>query len=256
MDGKKSDSRSRMKKPKLFIGGLPTLISKEELTDTLNRIARITNLSICKDRQTGISKGYAFFTVYNPSELDLFLEKKINVQGRFLECQVKDRQKMAKKKSGNGEKLRLFISNLPIGTTDVELRAAFKPIEGLKAVYPIKNMNGVPKRFGFADFYDEKSLLLAFHKRITILVRGMNPTITIFEKKSKLKSIPNQQENHYSDQKVIKSQSKRAGNNKRQHAYTLENYGYQYEKSFGHCHLERDPFHHKQASSYSSKRSL
>jgi len=181
---------------KLFIGGIPTLLTKVELIEILNNVSRIENLTICKNRSTGLSKGYAFFSVKGIERFQCFINNLIPVRGRWLRCQPKESCKDIKT-SKPAFHWRLFISRLPIGVTDQELIESFRYLQGFITAYCIRDIHGVSKRFGFVDFIDQESLLIALNQSRGLKIRGSAIRISIFEKRES-KTASNDREGHNS----------------------------------------------------------
>jgi len=169
-------------KIKLFIGGIPTLIPREELVEILNKLAPIRSLTICKDKNSGISRGYAFFGLEREQDAHIFLEAEIIIQGRKLHCQKKESSKTMRKKRSTLH-WRLFLSRLPQNALDNELVEPFRGMPGFLAAYCIKDIHGNSKRYGFADFQNEQTLKSAFRAASNIRIRNVLIKVSIFERR-------------------------------------------------------------------------
>jgi len=151
----------------LFIGGLPTNLTNAELLHNLSRIIPIKSVTICKDRLTGVSKGYGFFTCYTHEDAVAFVSKDILIDGRVLKCQLKVFSKTAR---ANKKEARLFLSGVPKSCSDEELTMAFEGAIGLRSVSAIRDHQGTSKGFGFAEFENiaDAKQFLQIRNRITL----------------------------------------------------------------------------------------
>lgn len=55
----------------MFIGGLPTFLTEEQVTELLSSFGTVKMLELVKDRETGQSKGYGFAEYEDASVVEI-----------------------------------------------------------------------------------------------------------------------------------------------------------------------------------------
>jgi splicing factor U2AF subunit len=115
---------------KVFIGGLPTYVSDEQVMDLLKAFGELKSFSLVKDSATGISKGFAFCEFLLPEITDIACE---GLHG----LEVGDKKLIVQRASVGASKLPMIDGALP----GAGLGRAILPIEilganGLKPAEP------------------------------------------------------------------------------------------------------------------------
>lgn len=64
---------------RLFVGNLPWTVSGRELRKYFSEFGNVISASVIFDRNTGISRGYGFVTLGNPSVYESIMNTKTHV---------------------------------------------------------------------------------------------------------------------------------------------------------------------------------
>ena len=130
----------------LIINYLPQTLTDEEYRSMFLSIGPIKSAKIIRDKATGYSYGFGFVDYQHPSDADRAIQ---TLNG--LQLQNK-RIKVAKARMG-GENIKganLYVRNLPISWTEVELNKLFDPYGKIIQSRVLVDLNtGVSKRVGF-----------------------------------------------------------------------------------------------------------
>lgn len=170
----------------MFIGGLPLNSTYSELYEVLQERCPIKNLKILKNPKTGLSKGFAFFTVRSQQDAKLMISQDLILRDRHLQAQNRTNN------LEDNTLYRVFLGGIPLNTTDELLRQLFGQFGFLRAAYVIKDFKfGNSKGFAFVDFWDEESIRRCLIEK-TIQILGKKIQLRRFEDRSKKRQVVNQ----------------------------------------------------------------
>lgn len=121
--------------------------------------------------------GYAFFDV-DSDRADAFVAKPHLVKHALINCKIAaDNSKISQVQKDEMDR-KLYVSNLPPGTTDLDLFRLFEPLGKLAKAYLVRNRaDGSCKNFGFVIFQEQKDVerllreppsLKFRHRKVTI----------------------------------------------------------------------------------------
>jgi len=140
----------------LFVGGIEPSTTRDELVFEISKIAQISSLTLVKDHSTGLNKGYAFFTAAKAEDIATLLSCSFRARGRSLHCQLKQGTSIF-----NSDR-RVFIGGLPkVHISNEYLVQKLSVFGTVRSAYPIKDINGICKGFGFVDFHEVSSAMHA-----------------------------------------------------------------------------------------------
>lgn len=92
--------RSDMINRKVFVGGLPSTISEQDVREYFESFGRINEIQLIKDRETGRPRGFAFLTFDEEDSADKCLQRRTHEICRKI-CEVKRAQAKSKEERNN-----------------------------------------------------------------------------------------------------------------------------------------------------------
>ncbi|XP_026512032.1 CUGBP Elav-like family member 3 [Terrapene carolina triunguis] len=145
-----------MKEPdaiKLFIGQIPRNLEEKDLKPIFEQFGKIYELTVIKDKYTGMHKGCAFLT-YCARESALKAQSALHEQktlpGMNRPIQVKPADSESR---GGPEGCNIFIYHLPQEFTDSEILQMFLPFGNvISAKVFVDRATNQSKCFGFVSF--------------------------------------------------------------------------------------------------------
>ena len=138
---------------KLFVGGLPPTVTKEELEHVFCEFGPSLKIDLQLKEGSSLNQGYAFLLVTDPSIADRIVESEFEVRHRRLQVQFS--KKIPKKQ--NVAPLRLYCRGIPPEVSDHELTRFFNEFADCRAAYCIKNSHGKKKGYGFIELFEKES---------------------------------------------------------------------------------------------------
>ena len=120
--------------------------------------------------------GYAFFDVDRPLA-DIFISKPHQVKNALINCKIAADSTQISEAQRDEMRRKLFVSNLPLNTSDLDLLRIFEPYAQLSKAYLVRNrFDGSCKTFGFVVFQTSESLgeFLKFAPILTFRGRKLN----------------------------------------------------------------------------------
>jgi RNA recognition motif. (a.k.a. RRM, RBD, or RNP domain) len=139
---------------KLFLGGLPCDLSREELIDLLGRSNKVrVNLKIRPDGRG--NRGYAFIAVRGKKYAEELVAREIKVRERRVFLQYCDAKETG---AQNAYYNRLYLKGIPHFMSDDDLSSFFKKLTAdCKTAYAIRDLNGRHKGFGFIELKTQEA---------------------------------------------------------------------------------------------------
>ncbi|KAJ2968629.1 hypothetical protein NUW58_g10183 [Xylaria curta] len=146
----------------IFISNITFEATDVHLTEAFGKYGNIVALNIARDGR-GLSRGFAFITFEDKESADRAIGEANNSfwHGRRIlvahrkEPLDKDKTKQTGPRDPTDS---LYIGNIPYETSDADLNALFRRLEGVKDVRVAVDRNtGWPRGFAHADFEDIES---------------------------------------------------------------------------------------------------
>lgn len=121
--------------------------------------------------------GYAFFDVES-DRAESFVAKPHLVKHALINCKIAaDNSKISQVQKDEMER-KLYVSNLPPGTSDIDLLHLFEPFGRLTKAYLVRNrLDGSCKNFGFVIFQEQKDVEALLQDFPTIKFRQRKLTV-------------------------------------------------------------------------------
>jgi len=162
-------------KTKIFLGSLPSKFERKILLDHFNQYGKIKSLKVLLKSKKQCS-GCAILVCETEETRNKILNTTHNLFGKLIECH--EYRRGTKLKSYNQElwQKRVYIKNIPLKFSNVDLKVAFEKQIGKVKIASLvnkkKNNDGVPSKLelaniqsGFVTFYDEADAKNAIKKK-------------------------------------------------------------------------------------------
>ena len=152
-----SVKKTKMEKTKIFLGCLPPNTDEQELRAYFSEFCSISEMKL-KYRSNKQCAGYGYFFCNEDSNISTLTDTPHYHKGRSLECRLYLSGEELKKYQEKFNKRRLYIGNLPLGTTDEQLFEFFNHISPVMRAYTLEKPDDDGKWFGFVVFKNESAL--------------------------------------------------------------------------------------------------
>jgi RNA recognition motif-containing protein len=144
---------------KIFVGGLTVNTVETDLEEYFSAFGQVSQVAIIRNKQTGLSKCYAFIHTDEARTYQRILSQKHHIQGRMIDCKdgfSKDQNPQLFEKMNNK---KFFVGGLSFSTKDQNLYQHFSKFGPVfKAYVIIDPKTQVSKRFGFVIMENQESV--------------------------------------------------------------------------------------------------
>ncbi len=173
LDAHKDDAvrRSKSKKVTIFAGGVLSSTPDETIISHFEQFCTIYNFRRMFNKERRVA-GYAFFEV-DAKHVHMIVESPHMIGQALVNCKVAADTSMIQQAQKSEMERKVFVSNLPPKTTDVELLALFKVYGPVTKAYMVRNRtDGSYKNFGFVVFEDVNDLKTVLDSAEQIKFKG------------------------------------------------------------------------------------
>lgn len=137
---------------KIFLGSLPPHLTNEQIVNLLKKYGNVSKAHLLFHKKTGFCKGFGHIIVGDQATYERILKAELKIDGRKI---FKEPFLEGKKLSDKKEKFvskRIFVSNLPYGISDSELKQTFGVFGTVEQAYRIISTDGKRQPYGFVLF--------------------------------------------------------------------------------------------------------
>ena len=148
---------------KLFVGGLPVRVDKDVIVRFFEKYGTVLNCKLKKNQQTGRSLGFAYLHVKDREVYDRLLAETVEFHGRVIEIKPVWTKKELAERLEDEKKKKLFVSNLPLNTTNGDLISYFEYFGEVSNGFIIKDPDTQQnKTYGYVIFKEIEGYERAF----------------------------------------------------------------------------------------------
>lgn len=155
----------------IFAGGILSSVSDSTLISYFSSFGEIYNFRRMFTRDQKES-GYAFFEM-KTSTAEKVCSRPHLLADALVNCKVAAAEDSITEAQRDEMERKLFVSNLPPGTSDIELFTLFRPLAPLAKAYMVRQRtDGSPKNFGFVVFSTADDLAVVLANPPVLRLRG------------------------------------------------------------------------------------
>lgn len=144
---------------KIFVGGLTANTVEADLEKYFTTFGQISQVSVIRNKHTGLSKCYAFIRTNERRTYQRILAQKHHIQGRMIDCKDGFSREENPQLFQMMNKRKFFVGGLSYSTKDEHLKDYFSKFGPVFKAYIITDpITQVSKRFGFVIMEDVESV--------------------------------------------------------------------------------------------------
>lgn len=148
---------------KLFVGGIPSTLTSDELRSAFERFGKIKEAKVVNDKGTNSCRGFAFVSFYNQRIVDKILcssqKNPIKIKNKIVECKKSYTKTKARFETFNEKKRKIFVGGLAHDTIKQDLNSFFSQYGQIEKCHVLIGPNNQKSRgFGFVVFECEESV--------------------------------------------------------------------------------------------------
>lgn len=153
----------------LFVGGIPAMMTEEEIDHHFSKHCRVTKVRIMREKKTQEPKGFAFVTLADASMVPVMLNTIHVIEGRKVDVQLASRKGEKNTWKEDQKKKRIFVSNLPCQIGNEELAEHFSRFGEVRNAYIIRDyLTDQSKNYGYVEFKEVGIVHTVLLQQVTI----------------------------------------------------------------------------------------
>lgn len=163
--------RTRSKRVTIFAGGVLSSTTDETITSHFGQYCSIYNFRRMLNKEKRVA-GYAFFEVDTKNAAKI-VESPHMIGQALVNCKIAADNSMIQQSQKSEMDRKVFVSNLPAKTSDIELLSLFQTFGPVTKAYMVRNRtDGSYKNFGFVVFEDINDLKRVLNSAEQIKFKG------------------------------------------------------------------------------------
>lgn len=144
---------------KIFVGGLTVTTVEADLEQYFAAFGPVNQVAIIRNKQTGLSKCYAFIHTSDKRTYHRILNQKHYIQGRMIDCKDGFSREENPQLFEKMNSKKFFVGGLSVATADKNLHEYFSRFGSVFKAYVIVDPNtNRSKRFGFVIMDSEQGV--------------------------------------------------------------------------------------------------
>ncbi|KAJ7074331.1 hypothetical protein C8F01DRAFT_19482 [Mycena amicta] len=144
---------------RLYVGNLPFEATEQQVRDLLEEYGPIDDLQIMRDAE-GSSRGFGFALFENARDAFAAFSAVVKIGNRLMRTDFSAPGQLYP--SAPTQSHVLFVGNLPIDTTEAQLREQFAPFGSIRKVRLALDENGGFRRFAHVEYKHEDDAIVAY----------------------------------------------------------------------------------------------
>jgi RNA recognition motif-containing protein len=194
---------------KIFVGSIPTNITKQRVLDYFAQYGELTNFSIVVKPQKGKDHKCGILNCQNEQTLNSILKQPHSLDGNILDCHRYLRGKRLRDYLSTLNRRNVYVTNMPYNTSNKSLSNFFENFGAIQNVRFLYSKKRYKEKYAIITFEEEEVAqeLLRMKK---VRFRGGWIKLKIYkDKKMKIKNIPKKPQQNKTQNFNLKKEGKK-----------------------------------------------